>query len=152
MSKTIPPVVIQQLVDATNAELTRAFISNDIPAANLVQAMCAPTGSRVICTPPVMDTDNDWLVFVPEDVLDFAQEFLAKLDATYSEDQAHYPDGIVYWLGDLNIILLFDYPTFYRWVAATYYARLAGLNSKQARKDFFGALIDMRPPIESLML
>ena len=144
MSKATQPEIIRQLVAAVNAHPDASPFELD--------AVCAPTGSRVICTPPVMDTDDDWLVFVPESMVDFVNEYLEKAGATHSEEQEHYPDGVVWWFGELNIIVLYDYPTFYRWVAATYYARLAGLNSKQARKDFFGAMIDMRPTLDSLTL
>lgn len=144
MGKTVPPAIIQQLVDAVKAHPDGSPFDMD--------AMCAPTGSRVICTPPVMDTDDDWLVFIPEHLADFGNEFLEKAGATHSEEQEHYPDGVVWWLGALNIIVLYDYATFYRWVAATHYAQKMNLQSKEERKDFFGAMIDMRPPLESLII
>lgn len=144
MSKTIPPAVIQQLVEAVNNNREVGVFEMD--------AACAPTGSRVICTPPVMDTDDDWLVFVPSDAVDFANGFLEDAGATHSEEQEHYPDGVVWWLGTLNIIVLYDYGTFYRWVAATHYAQKMNLQSKEERKEFFGAMIDMRPSLDSLVL
>jgi len=97
-------------------------------------------------------TDEDWLVFIPYSMLDFGNEFLEKAGATHSKEQEHYPDGVVWWLGNLNIIALYDYNIFYRWVAATYWANKMNLLSKHDKKEFFGAMIDMRPSIYSLTL
>lgn len=145
MAKTTPPEVIQQLVSAVNGELAKNNPFCD-------DAECAPTGSRVICDPPVMDTDDDWLVFIPESMSDYANAFLQNIGATHSVEQEHYPDGVVWWLGTLNIIVLFDRDIYYRWVAATYYAKQMNLQSKEERKRFFGTMIDMRSPLSSLVL
>lgn len=142
---TETPAVLQQMVSAINAKIHSEFLI-------LGNAECAPTGSRVICTPPVMETDDDWLVFVPEELAQMSNDFLQNAGATNSAEQEHYPDGVVWWLGTLNIIVLFDHDIYYRWVAATYYAKQMNLLTKEARKEFFGAMIDMRVPLSELVL
>lgn len=114
--------------------------------------MCAPTGSRVICTPPVLTTDNDWLVFVPDELQDIAINFLIDAGATYSEDQEKYPDGVCFHYGDVNPILLWDHKTFYRWVVATYWANKLNLTLKADRILFFQSLVDENAQIDQFIL
>lgn len=144
MTKTSIPEPIQALVKTVNT-----WIEADNPFEGLVEV--APTGSRVICTPAVTDTEEDWIVFVPDSFSARAVDFLHTLGATNNEEQIHYPDGIVLWLGNLNIIIVTDYAMYMRWVAATYWARRFNIATKEERKLFFGDLVDMRRHSELIL-
>lgn len=115
-------------------------------------ATAAPTGSKVICTPPVLDTDEDWLIYVPPHLWDFCLAFLERAGAKHSPDQEDYSDGVVYRLGNLNPIILADYDTFYAWVAATHYAQKSNPIAKTERVRMFAALVDRTVPLDDLVL
>lgn len=112
----------------------------------------APTGSRVICDPPVMDTDEDWLVYMPEQCMDMATAALEACGATFNPEQTHYPDGVVMWIGNINVILIHDYAIFYRWVIATYWAKQLNLLAKEDRVRYFQSTVDARSPIDEFVL
>lgn len=143
-----PPKIIADLMAALKEgavfSQNLSFIQSD--------PICAPTGSRVICNPPVLDTDDDWLVWVPENLQDFAMRTLEEMGATHSDEQESYPDGICYRCGDVNPILIWDYDVFYRWVAATHYAAKLNLRDKAERTALFAAIVDMSVGIETLIL
>jgi len=113
---------------------------------------CAPTGSRVICDPPVMDTDDDWLVFVPCGLQEEALDYLDARGAAHIAKQDQYPDGVCYRYGEVNLVLLWDFACFYRWVATTYWAARLNLRDKAERTSMFAALVDGSVPLESLVL
>ena len=117
-----------------------------------VDPVCAPTGSRVICTPPVLDTDNDWLVFVPDGLRQTAIDFLATSGATNVHGQEAYSDGVCFRHGDVNPILIWDYEAFYRWVTATYWAHRFNLTDKKDRIALFSAVVDRVVPLSDLVL
>jgi len=122
------------------------------PFVNTESPMIAPTGSRVICTPPIMDTDDDWLVFVPENLQEKAIDFLYEAGATHSEQQETYPDGVCFRFEEINPVLIWDYQIFYRWVAATYWAQRLNLQDKKERVLLFQSMVDGKVPINSMIL
>lgn len=142
--KNAPPEIITSLMAALKAK------ADDCPFTPA--PICAPTGSRVICTPPVMDTDDDWLVFVPEALSEDAIAFLEGRGATHSEQQDTYPDGVCFRYGEVNPILIWDYDIFYRWVAATYWASRLNLTRKEERTLLFAAVVDGKVPLDDLIL
>lgn len=112
----------------------------------------APTGSRVICNPPILDTDEDWLVFVPESVQSKAIDWLVNHGAEYPGDQEHYPDGVCFHLGSLNPILIWDWTHYYKWVAATWIVQKLNPQSKEERTHYFAALVDGSIAVDKLKL
>jgi hypothetical protein len=142
------PKIISDLLAYLQTEAAKAhdeFLTIDDP-------IIAPTGSRVICTPPTMDTDDDWLVWVPEKLQEDAISFLERAGATYSDQQKIYPDGVCFRYEDVNPVLIWDYQIFYRWVAATYWARKLNLQDKKERVLLFQSMVDGRVPIETMIL
>lgn len=145
MNKTTPPEIIQKLMEYLNAKDDWSILLDYSP-------FCAPTGSRVICNPPVLNTDNDWLVYVPASLRYNAINFLEDNGATHSEEQDSYPDGVCFRYGDINPILIWDYKIFYRWVATTYWAAKLNLQDKELRTSVFAALVDESVPLNDLIL
>lgn len=141
---THPPKLIHDLIEFLNKDFNKFALD--------ARPQCAPTGSRVICNPPILTTDEDWLVYVPEGLQDKATKFLEDAGATHSLEQEVYPDGVCYRYGDLNPVLIWDWSIYYRWVATTYYASKLNLMSKDERTRMFSALVDSRVPISELLL
>lgn len=135
--------IITELVEYLKAEHKNPFKMD--PDA-------APTGSRVICSPPVLDTDEDWLVFVPESLQDKAVGWLVNRGAEHSTEQEHYPDGVCFRLGDLNPILIWDWGHYYRWVVATWVVQKLNPQSKEERTHYFAALVDGSVDTQKLKL
>jgi len=138
------PDILRRLGDFVRTRESFTSFYNDVTIA--------PTGSRVICNPPVLDTDEDWLVYVPEPCENDASNWLMLHGARFNEQQKHYPDGIVMWLGNLNIIVISDYSIFYRWVVATYWAKQLGLNDKNDRLKYFQSTVDAVAPLGEYIL
>lgn len=65
-----------------------------------------PTGSRIICNPPVLDTDEDWYVLIND-----YKEFDEVLDSGYTEpgkdDKYDHAEGefVTYRKGTINLIV-----------------------------------------------
>lgn len=146
MSKRAPPQLISELV--THLSQSRSLV----PELFFPDPVYAPTGSRVICDPAPTDTDDDWLVYAPEDRVPKAIRWLEQQGAAHNENQEHYPDGISLRQGDINVLLMWDYDTFYRWVAATHYAAKLNVTEKLDRKRMFMALVDATVPLRELIL
>jgi hypothetical protein len=98
-----------------------------------------PTGSRVICNPPVLDTDEDWVLMVPErrsfhDIL---------VDAGYHRTSKSYyrvASSITTYRSDLNninLIVTDDQGMFDRWREATEIATQENLTNKEDRIKLF---------------
>lgn len=95
------------------------------------------TGSRVICTPPVMDTDADIVVYDPTGALSLRNWTEATTDSDY--------DGGVrtFRLGEVNLIVVDEEDDFKRWQVATQIASRMNLKSKPERIALFqGVLYD----------
>lgn len=132
--KTEPPKIVTDLAAALSVK--------DMPSPFHETCAYAPTGSRRICTPPVMDTDDDWIVYIPMDLSGEAADFLDQAGAQCNDSQMSYNDGVSYRYGEVNLILLWDYQLFHRWVSATYWAAKFNLTDKRDRKDFFQSIVD----------
>ena len=110
------------------------------------------TGSKVICDPPVMNTDEDWIV------LSKGTDFFGRLVAlgwgdcrgTDDEETEELPIGICHRFdpyndagflalrkGDLNIIVTEDIRFFSAFVEATELAKKLALNEKDQRVTLF---------------
>lgn len=117
---------------------------------------CMQSGSRVICDPPVMDTDVDYLVLV--DDLDVAGAFFHAydwhnclenwLDKEDKDKGAMDASGYAVELecgarfqawrqGEVNVILTDDETLHMRSVAATLLAKQLNLQSKEERIKLF---------------
>lgn len=101
----------------------------DLCAGKMI--MCMPTGSRVICDPPVMDTDIDYVICGPVD--------LEKHGFRYTNDNDEYEDTDfeTYRNGDLNVIKVDNGSSFAAWEWATRAAKSMNLTDKGDRISFF---------------
>lgn len=97
-----------------------------------------PTGSRVICNPPVMNTDEDWFVYVPEredvDILLLESGFMPI------EGGKDYSAFMSYRKGIWNVSVTDDPDLYQRSCVATILATRFNLLVKQDRVDLFNAI------------
>jgi len=110
-----------------------------------LDATCAThrTGSRYICDPPVMDTDDDYIVLA-EAGADRAAGRLLKAGFAETSNGNDYPDDGVFMTlrrGDVNIVLTEDREFFGRFVAATEIAKRLNLRHKPDRLALFQAVL-----------
>ncbi len=107
------------------------------------------TGSRVICNPPVMDTDFDVVVLLhqAEDVQFIEDEGYTFTEPTGGEED-YAVDGVVtegsneHWIktyrkGDINLICLIDATRFGRWKLATAICKRLNILDRPTRVDIF---------------
>lgn len=103
------------------------------------------TGSRVICDPPVLDTDTDLVVLIEETMQADVVALLGEEGFTFIREYAdrpglslkkETPDGV------LNIILTGDNATYERWRAATALATKLKLNRKEDRIELFSVVMN----------
>lgn len=95
------------------------------------------TGSRVICNPPVMETDADFVVLDQAGVLNLRSWAEATTDSEY-DGGTH-----TFRLGEVNLIVVDDGDDFKRWKVATQIATRLNLTSKPERIALFqGVLYD----------
>jgi len=101
-----------------------------------------PTGSRYTVVPAVLDTDEDWLVLVPD--LDDANAALEErgLEKCLSQSDPYEIEQPLWrfraWRsGDVNLILTDDKTMYLRGVAATLLAAKLNVTDKQYRIDLF---------------
>lgn len=93
------------------------------------------TGSRVICIPPVMDTDADIVVYDPHGVLPLRNWTEATTDSNYD-------DGVrTFRLGEVNLIVVTEEDDFKRWKVATQIASRMNLKSKPERIALFQGVL-----------
>lgn len=94
------------------------------------------TGSRMICSPPPMDTDLDVVVLVdsPAAVVD-----LESLGYVVDSNSPEYEDAATVPMrkGDVNLIVMWDKETFVRWRLATDVARELNLLDRNDRLACF---------------
>lgn len=107
-----------------------------------------PTGSWFTCDPPVLDTDEDWLVLV-KDLIAF--QFEAKQDGwedCLHEDarsQYNMEEGCgMYWIavrkGKVNLIVTNDEAYYLRSVGATLLCKQLNLQDKDERIKLFRSI------------
>lgn len=95
------------------------------------------TGSRVVCDPPVMDTDADIVAYDPVGKLNMRSWMEATTDDEY--------DGAVrtFRKGEVNLIVAGEADDFKRWQIATRIAKSLNLTDKTQRIALFqGVLYD----------
>ena len=108
-----------------------------------------PTGSRFICDPPVLDTDDDWIILVED--LEYAKYKAARLD-WYSAGSGYYREGsdheelgpfvsMRHSEGNSNYIFTDDAEFYDRYVAATLLAKKYNLLNKADRIQLFHAVL-----------
>lgn len=108
-----------------------------------------PTGSRFICDPPVLDTDDDWVILVED--LEYAKYKAARLD-WHSDGSGYYREGIDHEElgpfvsmrhseGNSNYIFTDDAEFYDRYVAATLLAKKHNLLNKADRIQLFHAVL-----------
>ena len=108
-----------------------------------------PTSSRFICDPPVMDTDDDWIILVED--LEYAKYKAARLDwicsgtGYYREGSDHEELGPFVSMrhseGNSNYIFTDDAEFYDRYVAATLLAKKYNLLNKPDRIQLFHAVL-----------
>ena len=95
------------------------------------------TGSRVICDPPVLDTDLDVVLLVTDGDAVLAienQGYILTTDAPYGVDLNGF---CTFRKGDVNLIVTRNAAEFRSWVTATRWATELNLQSKTDRATFF---------------
>ena len=114
---------------------------NKVPAGIIA---CAPTGSKYICNPPVLNTDEDYAVLV-NNLTVYAQSLLDDgWDVLIAFDDYRPPNGGHRFFsarkGEMNLIV-FDQKDGYDWmVKATELAKRFNLTDKADRVALFDAI------------
>lgn len=102
-----------------------------------------PVGSRVTCSPPPMDTDEDHLILIAGEDLQYALDALDAEGYVPGGSYLHPSEGAFVSLrkGELNLLIT-SKDTFYRrFVAATTVARRLNLMDKEDRIALFQAVL-----------
>lgn len=105
------------------------------------------TGSRVICNPPVMDTDFDIVVllgcaddtrYIEDEGYIYTIPELKEYDITNVETVGSNEHWIkTYRKGDINLICLIDATRFGRWKLATAICKRLNILDRPTRVDIF---------------
>lgn len=114
-----------------------------------------PTGSREICNPPPIETDDDYIVLV-RDIekaeLYLETSVLATSEGSEPDDMFGNDSSFVSMrLGEVNFILTQDLHFFSKFVLATKVARKLNLLKKDDRICLFQAILYGNEPEELLM-
>lgn len=101
------------------------------------------TGSRVICNPPPLDTDEDWLLLLDGPAFDESVVLLLEMDFSTSELYLGQEDNRfrAFKKGSLNILLTKDSKFFAAFSAATFVAKKLNLLKKNDRIMLFQAVL-----------
>jgi hypothetical protein len=108
-----------------------------------------PTGSRVICDPPPMDTDEDWLVVIKDPATSRrVNEFLLEsgFTPTLGDNYADLTEFRSWKKGDLNYIVTADQEVARKYRLATQVAKHLNLQKKIDRIVVFHAIIRGKSP------
>lgn len=105
---------------------------------NVIDALA--TGSRVICNPPPLDTDEDW-VLLRDGTVDTLNELLKN--EWVNTNDPRYGNGpfLTFRKGIQNVILVGDPIFFQKWKSATYVAKRLNLGNKDDRVVLFQAVL-----------
>lgn len=109
-----------------------------------------PTGSRHIVSPPVMDTDEDYVVYIDDeplkDVALHLEDFGWKMD---SNKKYHNGNFFSVRQGDINLIVVNNLNYFRRWEWATELAKKLNLKEKEDRVALFEHVLETDiPPLD----
>lgn len=102
-----------------------------------------PTGSRYICSPPVTDTDEDYLVYTN----DLGTTWNSLVLQGYTTTTEPFYEGLdksffTSWRKeDVNVILISDKTKYDRFVLATKVAKKLNLLKKEDRITLFHAVL-----------
>jgi hypothetical protein len=112
-----------------------------------------PTGSRIICNPPVMNTDEDF-VLITSDLSKFNEEAASDgWQDTATENYDIDSSGFnTFRKGDKNLIVTVSFELFRKWLLATLLARKLNLTDKEDRKDLFAIVTEDRLHVDSLIV
>ncbi len=104
------------------------------------------TGSRYICTPPVTDTDDDYVVLV-QDTRSFIHDARnAGYEASAKDSCADHSEFMSFRKDDINLIVTDDLAFFGRFNAATEVAKRLNLRNKNDRIMLFQAVLYGKEP------
>lgn len=97
-----------------------------------------PTGSNFTCDPPVENTDRDIVVLIPR----YSRPVfnLAAIRDGWDIQQDYGIGTVSYRQGDVNLIVIDHKPLFYKWIGATYVAKLLNLQRKEDRVAMFNTI------------
>lgn len=95
-----------------------------------------PTGSRYICNPPVLTTDEDYLFLMKEGVEDLLEQegFSTNYDTDFYQD---VPFFYSYRKGPINLIVTHDKEFYDKFKEATEEAKRLNLLKKEDRVALF---------------
>lgn len=103
-----------------------------------------PTGSRVTCNPPVMNTDRD-IIFLVDNNHEKATDIITKHQLYRSIEGGDYEDMDLHFsawqLHDLNLIICNDQKFFERFRIATKLAKQFNLLKKEDRIALFQSIL-----------
>lgn len=106
------------------------------------------TGSRYICDPPPMDTDEDYVVQGHVDLTEalVSAGFVCGSDHVDEYDNDSYFES---WRkGDFNIIMVYTSGFYDKFVKATEEAKRLNLTDKKGRIEFFQGVLYEDEPVE----
>lgn len=106
-----------------------------LSAANLKHFM---TGSRVICSPPVLNTDADFVVL---DNKGINWEGLGFKMNSHPEEYEGADDVTMYRRGEVNLIVTHEPAVFVRWKVATAAATQMNILDKKQRIALFQGVL-----------
>lgn len=106
----------------------------------------ARTGSRYICNPPVLNTDDDRVVLIKESFAEYAQFLLDEgfevtiLNSNYSGANDGRHPFFTARKGELNLIVMNSKEGFRYWLMATELAKKFNVKDRSDRVDLFVAI------------
>lgn len=104
-----------------------------------------PTGSSVICNPPILDTDRDYIICVHslKDIKAFIEGIGFKTSTQDVEEYDIQEDGLFecYRKDNINLILTEDFDFYLKWCHATELATKLNLREKGQRITLFQYLL-----------
>lgn len=98
------------------------------------------TGSSVICNPPVIDTDIDYIIYTNEDIkLDTFLKCEGFIESCKDREEYDLTDEgfYCYRKENINLITTTSFPFYLKWVTATKLAKKLNLLNKEDRITLF---------------
>lgn len=114
-----------------------------IKALEAIGCVVSRTGSREICSPPPVDTDEDWLVYVDPAFGRQALELLNAFEFVREEPDPRWPSkGFGFYVNaNVNLTITSTGDAWERHRAATHVAKRLNLLDKQDRIAVFQAVL-----------
>lgn len=115
-----------------------------------------PVGSRITCNPPPMDTDEDWLVYLPPgEFAIFEETLIMGMAFEFGGSRIHSGGCLVgdkdsfqsYTLGQINVIATASEEFFDKFMQATNEAKRLNLLSKADRIALFQKILYDNGPL-----